>query len=158
MVSAEALSRMRSAFTQTLQGRLDMCVVQTLRKAIAVTALATLAAATSATAQDYKPLHRIGTRTSFHRPPLTTAATLQRMLATRGIADDIRKVLADSGIPETADQVITTLTGARTSVRGGSCADSTPEPGTIVECDFQPGGTVEWMAHRPNAGRGNRTP
>jgi hypothetical protein len=79
------------------------------------------------------------------------------MIAVRGMTDDVRKVLGDSGIPETADAVIAALTGAGTSVRGGSCSDSTPAEGTIVECDFQPGATVEWMAHRPNAPR-NRTP
>jgi hypothetical protein len=27
-----------------------------------------------------------------------------------------------------------------------------------VECQFQPGATLEWMAYRPNLNRGNRTP
>ena len=77
---------------------------------------------------------------------MTNAASLQTFATMRGIPDDIRKVLRDSGIPDVADGVITTLTGAKTSVRGGSCSESTPEDGTIVECDFQPGTTMEWMA------------
>src|SRR4029078_3020462 len=107
---------------------------------------------------DYRRLHRIGTATALSRRPLTNAASLQTFATTPGIPEDIRKVLRDSGRPEVADGVITALTGARTSVRGGSCSDSTPADGTIVECDFQPGATVEWMAHRADIPKGNRTP
>jgi hypothetical protein len=71
---------------------------------------------------------------------------------------DIRKVLADSGIPETSDAVLALLSGATSSVRGGLCTDATPNDGVLVECDFQPGATLEWMAYRPNIGKGNRAP
>ena len=120
--------------------------------------MASTAIAQAPSGSVYKPLHRIGTSAAFYKPALRTAPSLQKMAATRGMADDIRAVLRQSGISETADGVIAALSGARTSVRGGSCSDSTPQDGTIVECDFQPGATVEWMAHRPNARRGYRTP
>jgi hypothetical protein len=80
------------------------------------------------------------------------------MLGAPGMVDDIRAVLRESGIPETADGVITTLSGAMSSVRGGACADSTPQDGTIVDCDFERGTTLEWMAHRPDALRGSWKP
>ena len=141
-----------------------MSTLVSLRKSVYWISLAVLAVASVATAQtgadvgNYKPLHRIGTTEAFYKPALTNAASLERMARTRGIVDDIRKVLRDNGIPETSDGVITALMGAKTSVRGGSCSDSTPEDGTIVECDFQVGSTIEWMAYRPNASKGNRTP
>src|SRR4029079_14075793 len=122
---------------QTLQGKARMRVAQLVQKAFVASAFVTLVAASSASAQtpvstgDYKPLHRIGTVTKFGPRALTNAASLKTFATTRGIPDDIRKVLRDSGIPELADGVITALTGVTTSVRGGSCSDSTPEPGTI---------------------------
>jgi hypothetical protein len=80
------------------------------------------------------------------------------MAAKKGVAEDIRAVLRESGIPETADAVIATLAGATSSVKGGFCSDATPADGIIVECNVQPGSTLLWMAYRPNARKGNRTP
>ena len=74
------------------------------------------------------------------------------------MAEDIRTVLRESGIPETADAVLATLAGAAFSVTGGFCDEATPADGTIVACDFQPGSTLLWMAYRPNANKGIRTP
>jgi hypothetical protein len=102
--------------------------------------------------------HRLGGATAFYALPLRTAGSLKQMVARKGMAEDIRAVLRESGIPETADAVLATLTGATSWVRVGSCADATPADGVIVECDFQPGTTLLWMAYRPNATRGNRAP
>ncbi len=102
--------------------------------------------------------HRLGGATAFYTPPLRTAGSLKQMVARKGMPEDIRAVLRESGIPETAEAVLATLTGAMSSVRVGSCADATPADGVIVECDFQPGTTLLWMAYRPNAIRGNRAP
>ena len=94
-----------------------MSTLVSLRKSVYWISLAALAVASVATAQtrvdvgDYKPLHRIGTTEAFYKPALTNAASLERMARTRGIVDDIRKVLRDSGIPETSDGVITALMG-----------------------------------------------
>ena len=80
------------------------------------------------------------------------------MARARGIADDIRKALNDGGIPQTADAVLEVLTNAKSAPAVGSCSTANPAPGTIVECDFQIGETIEWMAFRPNIRKGDRTP
>jgi hypothetical protein len=74
------------------------------------------------------------------------------------MADDIRSVLRLSGIPETGDAFLAALVGASSSVRGGLCDEATPIDGVIVECDVQPGSMLMWMALRPNASKGDRTP
>jgi hypothetical protein len=101
---------------------------------------------------------QLGGPTAFYAPPLRTAANLKQMAARKGMADDIRLVLRDSGIPETADAVLATLGAASASVKGGFCDEATPADGVIVECDFRPGSTLLWMALRPNIAKGNRTP
>src|SRR5262245_21278650 len=93
--SGEALSRMRSASLQTLRGKACMRVVQLMQKTFVASALFTLVAASSASAQtpvstgDYKPLHRIGTVTKFGPRALTNAAALKTFSMTRGMPDDI---------------------------------------------------------------------
>ena len=109
-------------------------------------------------ADGYLTARRLGGSTSFHKPPLTNAASLKRMAGVGGMQADIRKVLADTGIPETADAVFAMLSNASAVVTGGACSDAAPADGTLVECDFTPGGTLEWMAYRPKIGSGIRTP
>jgi len=121
-------------------------------------ALAPEAAAQSSNTDAMHNARRLGGSTSFYAPPLRSAASLKQMLARRGMAEDVRAVLRESGIPETADAVLATLAAARSSVAGGSCDDATPADGTIAACDFQPGSTLLWMAYRPNARKGDRTP
>jgi len=101
---------------------------------------------------------RMGGSTSFYTPPLRNAASLKQMAARKGMAEDIRAVLTEAGIPETADAVLATLAGATSSVAGASCYEATPADGAIVACDFQPGSTLRWMAYRPNARKGDRNP
>ena len=130
----------------------------------ALAVIVALMSASVATAQPrtdadgYRNARRLGGTTSFYRPALTNPASLKRMTSTKGVADDVRKVLSDAGISDTADAVVTMLSGGAPSIKGGSCASATPADGQLVECDFQPGGTLEWMAYRPNIGRGDRTP
>ena len=147
---------------------------QRAAKAILLTVLAVLVGSTDLAAQTrtttaspaarvqpvdgYRMARRLGGSTSFYKPTLTNAASLKRMAGSKGIEADIRKVLADSGIPDTADAVVKMLSGAATTVAGGSCADANPVEGSLVECDFMPGGTMEWMAYRPNIRRGDRAP
>jgi hypothetical protein len=121
-------------------------------------ALAPVAAAQGGGADTWHNARRLGGSMAFYKPPLKTAAGLKQMAAKKGVAEDIRAVLRESGIPETADAVIATLAGATSSVKGGSCSDATPADGIIVECNVQPGSTLLWMAYRPNARKGNRTP
>jgi len=127
--------------------------------ALAILVSSSPAAAQGTTSSDgYHNAHRLGGSTSFHKPPLTNLASLKRMAGARGMEADIRKVLADSGIPETSDAVLAMLSGATSAAASGNCADARPAEGTLVECQFQPGATLEWMAYRPNLNRGNRTP
>ena len=129
---------------------------------VTLAAMAILVAASGASAQTsgdgYRDAHRLGGTTSFYRPALTNVATLKRMATTKGMDADIRKVLSDAGIPETADAVVAMLSGGAPSVVGASCSEATPQPGVLVECDFQRGATLEWMAYRPNIHKGNRAP
>jgi len=121
-------------------------------------ALASAAAGQGSPVDAMHNARRLGGATAFYTPPLRTAASLKQMAARTGMAEDIRMVLRESGIPETADAVLATISGATASVTGGSCDAATPADGTIVACEFQPGSTLLWMAYRPNARRGDRTP
>jgi hypothetical protein len=131
--------------------------------AVSTVAWAIVMASSPASAQansssGYRDAHRLGGSTSFYAPPLTTAASVKQMAAARGMAADVRKVLADSGIPQTSDAVMALLSSATSSVKGGLCTDAKPDDGVLVECDVQPGATLEWMAYRPRINQGDRTP
>ncbi len=126
--------------------------------AAAIFVLTSPATAIGQVADGYTNARHLGGSTSFHQPHLTTVATLKKMAATKNMAADIRTVLRDAGIPETADAVVAMLSGGTPSVRGLYCGDSAPEDGVLVDCEFQPGGTLEWMAYRPNLKRHDRTP
>jgi hypothetical protein len=121
-------------------------------------ALSTGAAGQASRADAMHNAHRLGGATAFYAPPLRSAASLKQLVARKGMAEDIRTVLRDSGIPDTADAVLATLAAATSSAGGGSCDDARPADGTLVECDVQPGSTLLWMAYRPNAARGRRAP
>ncbi len=120
-----------------------------------------LAAGAAGQGSDATAMHnarRLGGPTAFYAPPLRSPASLKQLVARKGMAEDIRTVLRESGIPETADAVLAALAGAGSAVTGGFCEEATPADGTIVACDFQPGSTLLWMAYRPNANKGIRTP
>ena len=117
------------------------------------------AAQTGTSSSDgYKNARRLGGSTSFNQPPLTTHATLKRMVARRGVVDDIKKVLSDSGIPDTAEGVLAAMNGPLSADKGLTCSDAIGEDGRLVECDFRVGSTLEWMAYRPNLKKRDRTP
>jgi hypothetical protein len=105
-----------------------------------------------------RDIHRLGGSTAFYRPPMTTVASLKRMAGDPRIVADIRTVLGQAGISSLADEVVAALVGANTSVMGGVCSNATPADGTIVECDVQPGQTLQWMAYRPHRGPGGAEP
>lgn len=109
-------------------------------------------------AEGYRNANRLGGTTSFYRPALTNHESVKRMANTKGMGDDIRKVLRDAGIPETSNAVIAMLSSGLPVTVMASCSDATPADGVMVECDFQRGATLEWMAYRPNIGKGDRTP
>lgn len=80
------------------------------------------------------------------------------MAAVKGMADDIRTLLRDAGIPETADAVIAMLDGGVRSEQGGFCSDANPGDNVLIDCNFQKGATLEWMVYRPNLRKRDRTP
>jgi hypothetical protein len=135
-----------------------------LAKSAAFAVAALLVSVSFATAQPardaegYRSARRLGGSTSFHKPSLTNPDSIKRMSATKGMTDDIRKVLGDAGLSSTADDVVAMLSSGAPAAAVGSCATATPAEGVMVECDFQRGATLEWMAYRPNIGRGDRTP
>ena len=127
----------------------------------AVVSLMSVSAAAAQPARDadgYRNARRLGGSTSFHKPSLTNPASLKRMASVKGMADDVRKVLNDAGLSDTSDEVLAMLSGGTPATVVGSCSEATPIDGVLVECDFQRGATLEWMAYRPNIGRGDRTP
>ena len=124
-----------------------------------VTAAAALVAlpADAAAQAEYRNARRLGGSTSFYKPPLTNAASLKKMMARKGIVADLGNVLGQAGASEVTDRVIATLQSPTEVVRGGNCAEASPVDGTLVECDFAPGATLEWMAFRPKV-KGKPTP
>ena len=127
--------------------------------AIAAFALAVTVApaiAQQRSADGYVTARRLGGTTSFYRPALTDPNSVKRMADSPNMATDIRKVLSDAGIPQTGDAVVAMLSGASTAANVGSCSNAAPADGTLVECNFANGDTLDWMAYRPNAPR-NRT-
>ena len=85
---------------------------------------------------------------------MTTVAGLQRMMARPQIAADFRTALDQAGLSAIADQVVASMKAVGPVVKGTTCADATPADGTLVECDFEPGGTLVWMAYRPRGQKG----
>lgn len=139
-------------------------VVRRITIGAGLAAVVTLLSASVATAQPprdaegYRPATRLGGSTSFHKPQLTNPASLKRMADTKGMADDVRKVLGDAGLSGTSDDVLAMLSSGAPAAVIASCADATPVDGVLVECEFQRGATIEWMAYRPNMARRDRTP
>ncbi|MFN8065706.1 MAG: DUF11 domain-containing protein [Vicinamibacterales bacterium] len=90
--------------------------------------------------------------------PLSDAASLARMGATRGMENDIRRVLALGGVRDAqqvaADVVRVMRGGFSTTRKAESCDTAFPSEGELVECGFPVGGTLPWMAYRPDG----RTP
>jgi len=121
-------------------------------------ATVTVASAQAIGADGVHNATHLGGAAAFYAPPLRSASDLKRMVDKKGMADDIRAVLRESGIPETADAVLATLAGASSSVRGATCDEATPASGVIVECDVQKGTMLQWMALRPNGNKGDRKP
>ena len=132
-------------------------VVPALALALSL-ALPSAAAAQAMGADGMHNATHLGGPTAFYAPPLKSAASLTQMVASKGMTDDIRTVLRDSGIPQTASDVLAAFAGARTSSAAGSCDAATPADGSVVACDFQPGSTLLWMAYRPDVRKGIRTP
>src|SRR5215203_1637971 len=112
-------------------------------------ALVALPPVASAQTDAYHNARRLGGSTSFHKPPLTNAASLKRMMAKKGMAADIKNVLGQGDAGAVADKVLATLTSPTEVVKGGNCSEAVPADGAIVECDFTVGSTLQWMAYRP---------
>ncbi len=121
-----------------------------LTAAAAVAAvLATTASAGAQGADGYRNARRLGGSTSFYKPPLTTPASLKKMMGNQRVVADLKTVLEQGGVSDIADKIMSTLTSPTEVVKGAMCAEASPADGTIVECDFAPGGTLQWMAFKP---------
>lgn len=101
---------------------------------------------------------RLGGPTSLNRPGLKQVDTLRQMMAKPNMPADIRKILSDAGISQTADKVLAAMTTGAYVDNTGSCGDAMPADGSVVECDFQPGAVLQWMALRPRAAKKDLTP
>lgn len=141
--------------TQALAGSPGMPRIPFRMCLVGVSTVAALGAQPrTAVAQDggavvVQDVRRLGGSTAFYRTPLTNVASLKRMSDDPRVVANIRTVLDQGGVGSLADRVVAAFTGATASVVGGRCADATPAEGVIVECDVQPGQTLQWMAHRP---------
>lgn len=99
-----------------------------------------------------RDVSRLGGSNRFYRTPLTTVASLKKMSGDPRTATGLRDILTQAGVPQLSDGVVTALTSADASYPGTTCRDAVPQEGTIIECDVQPGETLEWMAFRPGGG------
>ena len=115
----------------------------------AAAVLATAVTAGAQGADGYRNARRLGGSTSFYKPPLTTPASLKKMMANKRVVADLKTVLEQGGVSDIADKITSTLTSPTEVVKGATCAEAAPADGTIVECDFAPGGTLQWMAFKP---------
>ena len=115
-------------------------------------ASAPIAAAQAGGAVVVRDMRRLGGSTAFYRPALTNVASLKRMSDDARAVNGLRSVLEQAGMASVTDKVLAAFAGAGTAYTGGLCAEATPEDGVIVECDVQPGQTIQWMAYRPRGG------
>lgn len=99
-----------------------------------------------------RDVNRLGGSNRFYRTPLTTVASLQKMPGDARTATGLREVLTQAGVPQLSEEVVAALTSAGASYPGTTCREAVPQEGTVVECEVQPGETLEWMAFRPGGG------
>src|SRR5665213_2717269 len=111
-------------------------------------AAALLTCASPLFAQQYTDAHRLGGATAFYKPQLRDAASLKRMAERPGMADDIRAVLRDAGIPDVSTAFLAAMSRGSSAGNVGSCSTAAPTDGDVVECDAPVGSTFEWMAYR----------
>ncbi len=135
------------------------CFVRNRALVAAAVVAVVVGAAASVSAQDgYKNARRLGGSTSFFKPPLTTAASLKKFGANKRVIADVRNVLGQAGLPaDVAEKVVSTLANPGEIVKGATCGESTPADGTVVDCEFKVGDTLEWMAFKPRV-KGKPTP
>ena len=136
------------------------CFVTRRGLTAAIACAALVVTATSARAQGadgYRNARRLGGSTSFYKPPLTTPASLKKMVTNKRVMADLKPIFEQGGVTDIADRIMNTLTNPTEVVKGASCAEATPADGTIVECDFPVGGTLQWMAFKPRV-KGKPTP
>lgn len=113
-----------------------------------------LVAVASAQSVPVHEIHRLGGSTAFYKPSLTNVASVQRMARDTTVVANLRTAFGQAGLPDLADGVVAALLATNTSVTGGACSEASPAVGGIVECDVQPGQTLQWMAYNP-PGRSN---
>jgi hypothetical protein len=128
---------------------IGLCLALT---SLAVAQEGSVAPVRESTRDSVHDIHRLGGSTALYKPPLTNVASLKRMASDPTAVANIRTVLGQAGLADLADNVVAALVAADTAWKGGACRDATPADGTIVECNVQPGQTLQWMAYRPTGG------
>jgi hypothetical protein len=117
-----------------------------------------LAQTVPAAAQTYRDIKALGRTPSwFYHPPLTDVASLKRYARNPRVVKDIDIVLAAGEIPTAvAAQVLPRLQEPGVVTRQASCS-TLPEGNAVVDCGFDVGATMDWMAAR-NLVKGKRPP
>jgi hypothetical protein len=118
-------------------------------------ALVSLVAA-PAFAGEYKNATRLGGSTSFYHPPLEDRQTVKVFV--NKTESDITFVLREAGLSNLQAEVIKTLRYGYLAPAVNDCNVANPVEGALIQCNFQVGSTLEWMAYRPGAKSGNKTP
>lgn len=98
-------------------------------------------------------VRRLGGSTALAGARVTSAAALRRLSTDPALARRVRGAFDEAGMPDLADNVLSTLSSTQATYTGAACVDATPQPGSVVECDVRPGQTLQWMAFR----RGSQT-
>jgi hypothetical protein len=110
-------------------------LVAVLALIVALAGAMDLLAASTAQAQDnYKTLTRLGGVNSFGRPPLKDHASVQKWMAGKRAQPGIKVVMEKAGLSSLPSTLIDILSKA--------------SPDQLKDTEFQPGGTMVWMAFR----------
>ena len=116
--------------------------------------LITIVASLPVYADDYKNATRLGGSTSFYGK----VDSLQDFVSSDNAKNGIKEALVLAGVPEISDKVIATIESGVGGAVLDSCEDAPAEEGVISKCSFPVGSTLEWMAYRPDAKKGIKTP
>ena len=99
---------------------------------------------------------RLGGSTSFYKPPLTTPASLKKIMANKRVVADLRTVLEQGGVSDIADKIRRPSPAPLRWSRGRRVPS--PRPRTARRgVRLQAGDTLQWMAFKPRV-KGKPTP
>ncbi|MEI6667058.1 MAG: cell envelope integrity protein TolA [Acidobacteriota bacterium] len=122
---------MKSRFQVPGSLLMTVCLTVVLAGAFDLLAASTLAAQTGG--DNYKTLTKLGGGTRFD-VPLKDSKTVQKWIAKKRSQEGVKQVLDKAGLASISQNVIDMLTKA--------------DPEQVKDTEFQPGGTLVWMAFR----------